>query len=334
MSDYVKEIIDNYKFDFLSLKNVVGIAYGKKTVKGVDTGDEALVFLVKEKVPETNLSKKNVIPQTINNNKTDVVEIGELSLLDMRTERVRPLQPGVSIGHYKISAGTLGAIVRDKESNKPLLLSNNHVFANLSNGEDNRAEIGDEILQPGVYDGGDRKRDVVAYLKKYIPIIRKGDIICPIARNFEKFLNSILLSVEPDYEIKLFKNNIENVVDCAVAELKDESQIDESILEIGKVNGIRKSEIDLKVKKSGRTTGVTSSKVNLTNATVEVQMTEKESAIFSNQFVVGPMSQAGDSGSLILDMNNKAVGLLFAGSSKATICNEITNVCDSLNIKF
>ena len=80
--------------------------------------------------------------------------------------------------------------------------------------------------------------------------------------------------------------------------------------------------------------GVTSSKINLTNATVEVQMTEKESAIFSNQFVVGPMSEAGDSGSLILDMNNKAVGLLFAGSSKATICNEITNVCDSLNIKF
>ena len=46
------------------------------------------------------------------------------------------------------------------------------------------------------------------------------------------------------------------------------------------------------------------------------------------------MSEAGDSGSLILDEKNKAVGLLFAGSSKATICNEITNVCDSLNVEF
>jgi hypothetical protein len=49
--------------------------------------------------------------------------------------------------------------------------------------------------------------------------------------------------------------------------------------------------------------------------------------------VTESMSAGGDSGSLIVDATeNKAVGLLFAGSNLATIFIPIENVLTALNI--
>ena len=61
----------------------------------------------------------------------------------------RPLRIGASIGHFKITAGTLGAFVRSRDDGSVLILSNNHVLAN-----ENKAKKGDHILQPGDFDGG------------------------------------------------------------------------------------------------------------------------------------------------------------------------------------
>jgi len=46
------------------------------------------------------------------------------------------------------------------------------------------------------------------------------------------------------------------------------------------------------------------------------------------------MSQGGDSGSLVLDMKARAVGLLFAGSEQVTILNPISEVLKILNIEL
>ena len=62
--------------------------------------------------------------------------------------RYRPrltLRPGGSIGHFKITAGTLGGFVEDADLY--YMLSNNHVFAN-----GNCAFGGDPVLQPGPSD--------------------------------------------------------------------------------------------------------------------------------------------------------------------------------------
>ncbi len=55
------------------------------------------------------------------------------------------LTAGSSIGHYKVTAGTLGGFVRDREG--VYILSNNHVLANS-----NKAEGPDPILLPGPAD--------------------------------------------------------------------------------------------------------------------------------------------------------------------------------------
>jgi len=89
----------------------------------------------------------------------------------------------------------------------------------------------------------------------------------------------------------------------------------------------------LEVQKFGRTTRYTKDKVIAIDTTVKVNY-GGPIAVFEHQIVAGPMSAGGDSGSLVLDMDNRPVGLLFAGSKDVTIMNEIRRVMDALEIEF
>jgi hypothetical protein len=100
------------------------------------------------------------------------------------------------------------------------------------------------------------------------------------------------------------------------------------------VLGVTEPEINMEVKKSGRSSGLTKGRIVAIEATLTVNMNETDTAVFEDQFITTPLSKPGDSGSLILDMNNNAVGLLFAGSEKATVCNRISNVLEKLSVKF
>src|SRR6266581_984976 len=73
---------------------------------------------------------------------------GRIMAFSDPTKRQRPAPPGFSVGHPAITAGTIGARVRDAVG-RVYILSNNHVLAN-SNG----ATIGDPEYQPGPFDGG------------------------------------------------------------------------------------------------------------------------------------------------------------------------------------
>ena len=91
--------------------------------------------------------------------------------------------------------------------------------------------------------------------------------------------------------------------------------------------------IGLSVAKSGRTTGFTTGSISSINTSVSVQYStqcgggKKSTITFTNQIVITPgtFSAGGDSGSLIVANNasHNPVGLLFAGSSSATIANPI-----------
>lgn len=73
------------------------------------------------------------------------------------------LQAGGSIGHYKITAGTLGGFVEDDDNY--YMMSNNHVFANS-----NQCFGGDPILQPGPLDAGNRNPTIVGHLARWFPL--------------------------------------------------------------------------------------------------------------------------------------------------------------------
>lgn len=213
-----------------------------------------------------------------------------------RTSVVRPAPPGVSIGHYQGGAGTFGAIVYDKKSGDPLILSNNHVLANTSLANNPKAKLNDAILQPGPYDGQNKE---IGKLTRYA-----------------------VLNPYPGT----------NVVDCALAKPNNTNDITPDILDIGKIQGISDPVVGMKIKKSGRTTGLTTGEIRALDATIQVNYGNGINLIFENQIIATVMSQPGDSGSLVADLNNKAVGLLFAGSDQSTIINPIDPVLDLLEI--
>ena len=78
-----------------------------------------------------------------------------------RRKRIDPLVGGVSIGSPQTPAGTLGALVWDRDDGSVCILSNWHVLAG-----DLRAEVGNPCFQPGLFDQG-RSTDVVARLKRW-----------------------------------------------------------------------------------------------------------------------------------------------------------------------
>jgi hypothetical protein len=84
------------------------------------------------------------------------------------------------------------------------------------------------------------------------------------------------------------------------------------------------------VRKSGRTTELTTGQIHVLETTVNIQYGD-QTARFEGQIVTGPMSEPGDSGSLLVASDALlAVGLLFAGSEQATIYNPIQDVLDEL----
>ena len=321
--------------NLMKMDNVVGIGVGYKIVGGETTQDPAILVLVKEKVPDKQLLSRHRVPKTLNEVPTDVVEVGEVKLLGMKIERERPAKPGMSIGHYKISAGTFGALVKDQTTGEPLILSNNHVLANATDGYDGRANIGDAILQPGAHDGG-TSEDVIATLERFIPIVKNtSSSRCPIARRVEKGFNNILKIVKTDYEISFIKKNSpQNLIDAAVAKPINPQDVAADVVGLGDIKGISEVSIGDTVTKSGRTSGITSNKIKALDVMLNVVLGPGEEATFYDQILTGPMGQPGDSGSIILNTDMKAVGLLFAGSDKATIINPISIVTKLLKITF
>ncbi|MGD2179226.1 MAG: hypothetical protein PVG71_15550, partial [Anaerolineae bacterium] len=149
-----RQVKETHTTDLLQKRNVVGVGLGYKISERHNTGELSLVISVARKVPTAALAARDLVPKALDGIKTDVVETGIFRALPQSardlspTDRWRPVvPPGVSIGHYKITAGTFGCLVCRGE--ELFILSNNHVLANA-----NDCDEWDPILQPGPADGG------------------------------------------------------------------------------------------------------------------------------------------------------------------------------------
>ena len=220
-------------------------------------------------------------------------------------QRVRPLSPGYSIGHRLVSAGTLGAFVVD-QNDYICALSNNHVLA-----ASNRGRRGDPIFQNAVADAGHARRsNVVGYLHRRAKLLANG-----------------------------------NVVDAAVSTVDGSLDIDPThagqMVTTWRQDGPLPGEGVWKV---GRTTGVTRGVVRAIDVDgVRIDYSEagdgSQMCTFDGQIeILGAgstpiFSRGGDSGSVILDAGDSAVGLLFAGNRAGlTYANPISAVFRSLGL--
>lgn len=324
----------------LGLPNVVGVGKGHKHVGGESTGRPSLTVLVRRKIPKDALAAFEVVPDSIEDADTDVIEVGDVVALESvlevpRTSKQRPAMPGLSIGHYKITAGTFGAVVYDQKTGDPLILSNNHVLANSSNGKDGRAKVGDPILQPGRYDGA-TDSDVIARLYRFVPVTMEvGASDCPVAAAVERTINGVIQRFRKNYRVRMFKSmGGVNLVDAAVAKPVKDSIVVPDIIGIGVPKGTSEVSVGDKVRKSGRTSGLNSGSVKVVQATIKIGMGDAGDATFGDQVVVTHMAQPGDSGSLVVNEKGQAVGLLSAGSDSVSIFGRIKNVCDALSVRL
>ena len=232
---------------------------------------------------------------------------GRIMAFSDPTRRRRPAPLGYSVGHPDITAGTIGARVRDALG-RVYILSNNHVLANT-----NGASVGDAEYQPGPFDGGTGV-DQIATLSDFQPI------------NFANGNNTM------DAAIAI---SGVDVLDNATPSDDGYGMPSSTIYGDADGDGLiddRNALLGLNVQKYGRTTRLTHGQITGVNATVTVcyavsGFTCTRSARFVDQLIISPagFSNGGDSGSLIVtdDGHLSPVGLLFAGSSTVTIANRI-----------
>jgi hypothetical protein len=260
---------------------------------------------------------------------TDVVQTGVIRALQAPTERFRPAPGGVSVGHVAITAGTLGCWVM--KNGQKVILSNNHVLANS-----NDAEIGDAILQPGPFDGGSFPQDHIANLTQFVLISFQGEPSeCQFANAVISVFNLGCRMIDSNTRYKVTKIQAEdNRVDAAIATPLNAADVKDEIINIGPIQGTVQGELGMAVKKSGRTTGFTTGEIQQVDVTANVQYGAGQIAVFTDQLLAGAMSQGGDSGSAVLDDNNRLTGLLFAGSDTTTIINRIENVFSALGVSL
>ena len=284
--------------------NVVGVGIGTKIKNGKATKTTAIRFYVERKVPKNSVPKGDMLPSKINGIPTDVVETGRLfaQALPIAQQRLRPAKGGCSVGFQAtgfVMAGTLGCVVTDGV--KRFVLSNNHVLAN-----ENALPLNSPIFQPGFLDNGNAATDRIARLSKFV---------------------------------RIKKVPAKNKVDAAMASLDSPGLVSPKILaKVGKLGSTAPVQAveDMRVHKHGRTTGYTRGHVIDVAADVNVSY-DFGTARFVDQIVIvsesGSFSDAGDSGSLIVDRTTKrATGLLFAGSATHTIANPITEVLTALGV--
>ena len=159
--------------ELLNRPGVTGVDIGYKEVDGRLTDVIAIRVLVQNK---RDVRPEDRIPETIGRFPTDVIQrrfepqVLTRDATDLAiqadTEEYEQLKGGISIGPWRLIrgralGGTLGLPVVDKDTGKPMLLSNYHVMC-----VDTSWSVGDVMTQPSRIDQGTNPNSVVASLQR------------------------------------------------------------------------------------------------------------------------------------------------------------------------
>jgi len=269
------------KEEFLEKAGVIGISVKHHSPK--------ILRIYVEKLDPALLK---TIPKTYLGYEVQVIEVGRIKPLlsaEERQKRHRPVFPGLSIGSVRVTAGTLTGICKDNVDGEYVLLSNYHVFYGT---------IGEHILSPGPYDGGQDPQDLVGYLKRYVSITPSPS---------HNYVDSAIASVEVDF-------------------ISDEPDLGSPLA----IREVREGET---IVKAGRTTAVTRARVIDDAATIKVyDYPGVGTVIFDDVIITDYMAAGGDSGSTAFSTDGFWVGQCFAGSDKITAFIKSTRIINALNI--
>jgi hypothetical protein len=304
--DEARKVRKRIEAEILNKENVNGMAIGYKIRDNKETDDICIIVYVDKK--EKNIQESQMIPKEIEGIKTDVRQ--RPNIVDVNGSfgfdtTIHPqLIGGIGIGPVRrfgnrYENGTLSAVVIDNQSGQPMALSCAHVLA-----VDNNYSIGDEISQP-------------------------AGIGTRIGQ-----LEQVVLS---------------NNTDAAVARIYDNVNYAFFINHIGPLTGVAyKADIDelyssgqRTVRKSGITTGLTFGMIETLEESITVNYPYIGPWSFAEQIKIRSsiqgrlFSNGGDSGSCIIDVFGRVIGIVMGGGSSGfTYANHIQDVTNALNISF
>jgi len=319
--------LDSVRREWLRRPGVTAVDVGFK-IKGDTLTDEVAIRVhVERKIAVAELAKSEVFnetgktPKKLKGFPVDVIEAkyglsaapAPLALEDAneaaiaaleRTTAFNPLIGGISCGNSRVTAGTIGAIVFDRATCRPMILSNWHVLAGAS-----AAAAGEGILQPGRVDGGTQ---VVATLTR------------------------MRLDARMDAAVATLNNarsHTRDILGLGAVTGMEAAALGMLVVKSGRTTAITRGVVD----------GVSMSvSINYTDPGV-VTLTNQIHIVPRAPWpaVDVEISMGGDSGSVWLnEANNRAIGLHFAGetdpvpASEHAICNPIEPVATELNFSF
>lgn len=158
--EQLKTFVRTQGADYLQDPNITSVGIGYKSKDGKPTRELSIQFTVDRKVaPEAlGLIDTTQIPESFVIDgievPTDVLQrsyepaFQVISQIETNPRKVRidPIVPGVSVGNFRRSAGTIGCIVYGQHDGTPYVLSNWHVLHGPT------GSIGDDVVQPGFHD--------------------------------------------------------------------------------------------------------------------------------------------------------------------------------------
>lgn len=292
------DIKENAEKMLMNIPGVYGVGLGRNS-------PEKINVYIKSECPKITCN----IPEEIGGVKVNKIVTGKIPALARmpqgqavidRVARERPYYGGMSVSTRLTTAGTLAVKCYDAITREPLILVNNHVGANETSIQVKTISDGEALIQPGIYDHGIYPDDKISELVRVIEFDRDG----------------------------------KNLIDACVHRPDNPDDFADTILEIGNVTEIGEAVIGDTVIKSGRSSGKTEGKIIDINATIKVDYETMNGLTLENQIIIMPaIGVGGDSSSLIVrKSDNKAVGMLCAGSETISVANPMGTVATSLGI--
>lgn len=325
-----------------AIAGVVHVSVGLKERDGQLLKNQLCIRVyVKRKKSRHELSAAELIPVDVEGIPTDVNMIGEFDFHSDNT-RYRPIKSGIEITNRiidldnagsktRISAGTLGCIAVDQTDNVPVLLSNWHVlFANTG-------QEGDKVFQPA---------------PTSLPALSLSDL-------------PFRPSDDADRIAVIRRNAISQKVDGAIAAIDISSCCRCcGIHYSNEINGLSiagRPPRNTIVGDQPAVSGMTVFKVGRSTLRTEGLVIDDKYPSFSitldgttytfdSQIAIQnvdqtlPFSGHGDSGSVVISLDNKIVGLVFGGGRNVTvggvirpfvsIANHIADVLSELKIRI
>lgn len=347
---FTQEIKNKLNELYQNTPDYVGVAYGYKTVRGVETLNESIVFTVPKKKPLSEIPFDERLPEFVEIDgtiyRTDVLEIEEVvpmvdsvvcdnpsinpscytwtplgSVNPPNRNTIRPLVGGLSLTSQRLlgSVGTLGLIVVDSASQTLVGLTNNHV-----------------IIQDASYTNERNLTGPIVNEYKSIAY-QNGEISIPVVGNqIGEVIRYVPLKSQPELNtvdgalVSLCANTVSNSTSftqlginynqampfATTAEINSLLVTPRTILSSGRTSGVKSGDCGLKIKLLGASQNVGSYPLQGVPRVVS----------FNDLIVFTRLSETcnfpiykGDSGSVLIadfDGVHKIIGLNFAGSSQ------------------